>query len=278
MKKLLGIVVLGLLWLFTSAATVIKSEYLGSDVYKLEMDNGCIYQGELFTTSPKIKLKDLFKKTFKTYSYHGYGVEDCTRSSKGYLMDGEFIKGEFVSGLYKDDTGIEKNGIYKNGRLHGNGYWINTDGSIFEGNFVNGILNGEGKQTEPNGSFWEGNFEDGNIIGKVIYYDTKEKVTWKGNYTKEGFVGVVKKYHDNGVIETGSCENSSCNFSITKSLEDIQKAKKKKEDKKNLYKKIYNKCILENLKGQTDQEAIKIIKEVCKNKAENPSMLDKLLN
>ena len=92
--------------------------YLGSDVYKLEMDNGCIYQGELFTTSPKIKQK-IYLKTLKTYSYHGYGVEDCTRSSKRYLMDGEFIKGEFVSGLYKDDTGIEKNGKYKNGRLPG---------------------------------------------------------------------------------------------------------------------------------------------------------------
>ena len=80
------------------------------------------------------------------------------------------------------------------------------------------------------------------------------------------------------MIESGTCQKDSCNFNTVKSLEDIQKAEKKNKDDKDLYKKIYNKCILENLKGQTDKEAIKIIKDVCKDKAENPSMLDKLLN
>ena len=48
--------------------------------------------------------------------------------------------------------------------------------------------------------------------------------------------------------------------------------------KKRVKKNCIRKFILENLKGQTDKEAIKIIKETCKDKAENPSMLDKLFN
>jgi hypothetical protein len=44
------------------------------------------------------------------------------------------------------------------------------------------------------------------------------------------------------------------------------------------YEKIYNKCILEHQKGQSDKEVIKIIKDACKNKASNPSMFDKLFN
>ena len=44
------------------------------------------------------------------------------------------------------------------------------------------------------------------------------------------------------------------------------------------YEKIYNKCILENLKGQSDKEVTKIIKDACKNKASDPSVFDKLFN
>jgi hypothetical protein len=283
MKKLflMILVTCSLLGNKSFSATVIKSEYIGNDIYKLEMNDGCIYQGELFTTMPKIKLKNLLKKANKTFTYHGNGVEDCTRSSNGYLKDGKFIKGNFVSGFYKDNSGYEKMGTFVNGFLQ-NGYSKAPNGAMLEGSFLNGKLNGKGRYTDSDGSFWEGNYENGYLIGKANYYDAQEKVTWKGNSSKGTgiltFVGSVKKYYDNGKIETGKCDINGCNFSITKSLEDIKKTENEKESKKKLYKKIYNKCILENLKGQTDKEAIKIIKETCKDKAENPSMLDKLFN
>ena len=67
----------------------------------------------------------------------------------------------------------------------------------------------------------------------------------------------------NGNIEEGIWENNKL---VRKKSEIV------------LYEKIYNKCILENLKGQSDKEVIKIIKDACKNKASDPSVFDKLFN
>ena len=270
MKKFLGILVLGLL-LSGNAYAKTTTEYLGDDVWLVKYDEGCTYKGEVKGVGKK---KGIFK-TKQQGVKHGYGVDDCL----GGYREGQFVNNDFISGIAVFPSGNRFEGRFdNNGQLQGEGIAHYKNGHVYEGNFVNGKLNGEGKHTESNGSFWEGNFENGIMLGKSTHYDAKEKKTWKGNMSKGGFVGVVNIYHDNGVIETGSCQKDGCNFSITKSLEDIQKVQKEKEGKKNLYKKIYNKCILENLKGQTDKEAIKIIKEACKDKAENPSLLDKLFN
>jgi antitoxin component YwqK of YwqJK toxin-antitoxin module len=271
MKKLLGIIVLGLLLSGNAYSEKIKVEYLGDEVWFVKYDQDCTYKGGLKGVGKK---KGIFK-TKQQGIKHGYGLDDCY----GGYREGQFVNNEFISGTVVFPNGNRFEGRFdNNGKLQGEGIAYYKSGDVYEGKFVNGILNGKGKHTDTNGSFWEGNYENGYLIGKAIVYDAKEKITWKGNFTKEGFTGVVKRYHDNGVIESGTCQKDGCNFNAVKSLEDIKKTKKEKKDKKNLYKKIYNKCILENLKGQTDQEAIKIIKEACKDKAENPSMLDKLLN
>ncbi len=247
MKKLLSILVFIFLLSGTSYSQP-TTEYLGNNEWIIKRSNTCFYKGEIKSIGKK---KGLFK-TKQKGTPHGYGVFDCD----GNIADGIFRDGKFV-----------------------NGTMTTSNRDLYEGNFnANGKLIGQGKYTKVDGSFWEGTFENGLIRGKGIYYDAKEKKTWKGNITKDGFSGATKVYHDNGVIESGTCQNGSCNFNTIKSLEDIKKTKEEKKNKDNLYKKIYNKCILNNLKGQSDSEAIKIIKNACKEKAENPSMLDKLLN
>ncbi len=270
MKTLLGIVVLGLLFCISANAQP-SSEYLGNDEWLVKYSSNCTYKGALKGIGKK---KGLFK-TKQTGIQHGYGIFDCD----GGIAEGQFLNGKFVQGTMKTPSGDRFEGSFDtNLKLNGEGAAFYKNGQTLIGNFSGGNLNGKGKLTEPNGSFWEGNFNYGKIRGEVTYYDAKEKKTWKGNFTKDGFIGETKIYHDNGVIESGTCQKDGCNFNTVKSLEDIQKVEKKNKDDKDLYKKIYNKCILENLKGQTDKEAIKIIKDACKDKAENPSMLDKLFN
>lgn len=270
MKKVILILVLGLV-LSGNAWAKPTTEYLGNDVWLVKYDYDCTYKGAFKGVGKK---KGLFK-TKQTHLHHGYGVFDCD----GGIAEGQFNNGKLISGTIQTPSGNNFEGSFdNNGKLQGEGIAYYKSGYVHEGNFVKGILTGKGKKTLPNGSFWQGNFENAKMTGKGIYYDAEEKKTWKGNWVKDGFVGVTKIYHDNGVIESGTCQNRTCDFKIIKSLESIKKTQNKKQDKKDLYKKIYNKCILENLKGQTDKEAIKIIKNVCNDKAENPSILDKLLN
>ena len=262
--------VLGLLFSISANAQP-SSEYLGNDKWLVKYSSNCIYKGALKGIGKK---KGLFK-TKQTGIQHGYGIFDCD----GGIAEGQFQNGKLIQGIIKTPSGDRFEGSFDtNLKLSGEGIAYYKNAQTLKGNFSGGNLNGKGKLTEPNGSFWEGNFNNGKIRGETTYYDAKEKKTWKGNFTKDGFVGVTKVYHDNGVIESGTCQKDGCNFNAVKSLEDIQKVEKKKKSDKDLYKKIYNKCVLENLKGQTDKEAIKIIKEACKDKAENPSMLDKLFN
>ena len=54
MKKLLGILVLGLL-LSGNAYAKTTSEYLGDDVWLVKYDEGCTYKGEVKGVGKKIK-------------------------------------------------------------------------------------------------------------------------------------------------------------------------------------------------------------------------------
>ena len=250
MKKLLGIVVFGLL-LSGNANAETTSEYLGNNVWIIKYDYNCTYKGSLKGVGKK---KGIFKTKQKGVQ-HGYGVFDCD----GGIAEGEFKNGKFFSGTMQTPSGDR-----------------------YEGQFdSNGKLQGEGTKYYSNGDVWFcKNNQNGVGYGECKAYIKSKKGRYEGNVDKNtgAFTGKVKIYYDNGSIAEGTCDSKGCSTIFVKSIEEIQAKEQEKENKKALYNKIYNKCILENLKGQTDKEAIKIIKDVCKDKAANPSMLDKLLN
>ena len=240
--------VLGLLW-SGNAYSEATSEYLGNNVWLVKYDYNCTYKGELQGVGKK---KGIFKTKQKGVP-HGYGEFNC---------DGGRTKGEF------------RNGKFFSGTMRG------QNGDVYEGQFDStGRLQGKGITYYNNGDIWDcQNHQNGKGFGKCKAYIKSQKARYEGNVDKNtgNFKGQVKLFYDNGSIAEGTCNSSGCNTNFTRTTEDIKKEKKQKKDRKEISEKLYNKCILENLKGQTDKEAIKIIKDVCKKKASNPSFFDLL--
>jgi len=276
MKKLLGILVLCLMF-SSNAYAKPTTEYLGNDVWLVKYDYDCTYKGAFKGVGKK---KGLFK-TKQTHLHHGYGVFDCD----GGVAEGQFNNGKLISGTIQTPSGNNFEGSFdNNGKLQGEGIAYYKSGHIFEGTWENGNQI-SGKQKYPDGDIWIGKFtKQGNkyyLQGTGSNYVKKEKVRWEGTFALGLIDGKAKLFYDDGSIQEADCDKTTgkcINYTWIKSPASIEGAKQEKKEAKSLYDKIYNKCILENLKGQTDKEAIKIVKDVCKNKAENPSLLDKLFN
>ena len=279
MKKLLSSILVSCLLLGGNAYAKPTSEYLGNDVWLIKLDNGCTYKGGAKGSGKK---KGIIFKYHSDSARHGYGVDECPT---GAYREGQFVNDNFVSGIYVASSGNRYEGQFVNdSQLHGEGIAYYKSGHIFEGTWENGNQI-SGKQKYPDGDIWIGKFtKQGNkyyLEGKGSNYIKNNKVRWEGIFALGLIDGKAKLFYDDGSIREADCDKKTgkcTNYTWIKSPASIEGAKQEKKEAKSLYDKIYNKCILENLKGQTDKEAIKIVKDVCKNKAENPSLLDKLFN
>jgi len=198
MKKLLGIMVLGLL--------------LSSNAYAECVQGNC-------------------KNGQGTYAF-----------ANGDQYVGEFKEGKYYGqGTYSSANGDQYVGEFKNDQRHGQGTYTRSNGDQYVGEFKNDQKrgNGQGTYTRSNGDQYVGEFKNDQRHGQ-------------GTYTSA-----------NGKIKEGLWENDK----LVREKSEIVR-----------YEKIYNKCILENLKGQSDKEVIKIIKDACKNKVSDQSTFDKLFN
>ena len=168
MKKLLGIVVLSLLWFNTAFALPMCA---GEDSSKWTMcegtkafDNNLTYTGE-----------------WKDGKHH----------SKGTLLLPDGVK---YSGLWVGETYL------KIKTKNGNDAIINTiSGMIIEGEFKDsdikkGLINGQVTATNPKGDKWIGGFIDGKLNGQGTYISANgaiyngeyknDKKKWQGSFHK----------------------------------------------------------------------------------------------
>jgi hypothetical protein len=134
------------------------------------------------------------------------------------------------------------------------------NGRIYVGEFKDGIENGQGTLTYTSGNKYVGEFKDGKSHGQGTFTFPN------GNK----YVGEFKdgKSHGEGILKFPDGR-------IEKGLWEKGKLVKKETT---LYDQLYNKCIVENLKGYSDQEAIKIIKDDCRGKASKLSKSSKKSN
>jgi hypothetical protein len=249
----------------------------GQGTYKFS--NGDIVTGEFYDGLPEghatlIKPDGAkYVGQFRGGRMHGEGTYTLPNGTKYF---GEWNNDEMHGqGTYTFPNGNKYVGIFKNGERY-EGTTTFTNGGKYIGQYEYNKKHGQGTYKYSNGNIEHGVWEKGKFI-RGSRYVIKDKVRWEGTLSADGlFEGNVKLFYDDGSIQEANCEkNGECsNYVWIKTTSDISSEKEK--DK--LYEKIYNECILENLKGQTDKETIKIVKDACKNKAENPSFFDKLFN
>ena len=164
----------------------------------------------------------------------------------GLLWGGNAIAEECVQGNCKN----------------GQGTYTWSDGQKYVGEFKDDKFNGQGTLTFANGNKYVGEFKDDEREGQGTFTFANGN-KYVGEFKDDKREGQGTFTFANGKIKEGIWENDK----LVREKSEIVR-----------YEKIYNKCILENLKGQSDKEVIKIIKDACKNKASDPSVFDKLFN
>ena len=161
MKKLLGILVLGLLFGISANAQP-SSEYLGNDEWLVKYSSNCTYKGALKGIGKK---KGLFK-TKQTGIQHGYGIFDCD----GGVAEGQFLNGKkHGQGTYVWNNGDRYIGEYKEDIRTGQGTLIWKDGEKYVGQFLNGKKHGQGTYFWNNGDRYIGGWRNDNRYGKGTY-------------------------------------------------------------------------------------------------------------
>jgi hypothetical protein len=132
---------------------------------KLELSNGCIYEGDIVNGQPHGKGKNKcefseYEGDFVNGEKHGKGKHTVYALFGKHVetYEGDFLNGERTGkGKYTSVIGeYEYEGDFINGEKHGKGKYINCSG-VFEGDFVNGDIT-KGKFTGKNGDTYEGNF------------------------------------------------------------------------------------------------------------------------
>jgi len=163
MKKILGILVLGLL-LSGNANALPKCQgtygsllsWAWTNCYgKAIFDNGGSYEGEFYNEKA-----------------HGNGI---------YIFsNGDRVEGEFNNGMphgwakmIKAD-GSKYIGEFYRGEFHGEGTYWHSDGVKMEGEFKNGNIDGHVTATKTNGEVRYAIFKNGEFVKEVNYSDPKK--------------------------------------------------------------------------------------------------------
>ena len=72
-------------------------------------------------------------------------------------------------GIYIFSDGTEYDGEWKDGKKHGQGILICYDGAMFAGEWKKGRPNGQGTETRPNGQKYEGEWKNGKRFNGTKY-------------------------------------------------------------------------------------------------------------
>ena len=174
MKKLLGILVLGLLWcniaLTQSALPKCQGKYgsllawAWSDCYgKAVFDDGGYYEGEFFNEKA-----------------HGKGTY---KFSNGDIVTGQFYGGlpDGHGTLIKSD-GSKYVGEFSEGMMHGQGSYTASSGDKYSGEWANDMPHGKGTYTWANGKVKQGIFKNGEFVKEVDFstnQNTGDKIVFK---------------------------------------------------------------------------------------------------
>ena len=104
-------------------------------------------------------------------------------------MKDKMLKVFHGNGIFISSNGSEYNGEYINGVKNGFGIYISQDiggNGKYIGEFSNNMFNGIGTYTFPNGSIYSGEFKDNLFHGLGIYI--LEGDTLKGNFQLGKFI------------------------------------------------------------------------------------------
>jgi hypothetical protein len=179
MKKLLGIVVLGLLWCNVGFAECISGNCKngqGTYAYKDGRYIGEWQKGKRHGQGTYTDSKGKYVGEWKKNKKHGQGT--LTWSS-GTIYVGEYKKGKMHGhGTYTWAEGDKYVGEFQYGKMHGQGTWTLPDGQKYVGGWKKGKQHGHGTYTYPDGRKYVGGFKKGKRYG------------W-GNFTEAD--GTVKK-------------------------------------------------------------------------------------
>ena len=197
MKKILGIMVLGLLWCNTAFTESTLPPCQGED--HMQWTN-CL---GIYTNSDGNK----YVGEFKDGEYHGQGTFTFPDGAK---FVGEFKDGDFNGqGTLIFPEGEKYVGEFKDWDFNGQGTFTWPDGKKYVGEFKDGDFHGQGTYTWPDGKKYVGEFKDGKENGQGTYTwpdGEKEVALYKDGEIVKIISSTIRK-------ESPSTSSSSSTFS-----------------------------------------------------------------
>ena len=183
MKKLLGIIILGLLLSANAFAETINynngDKYVGGTKLLSGKRHG---EGTYYS-----KNGDKYSGGWKKSLMHGQGTKTWT--------DGDKYVGE-----------------WKDNKKHGYGTYTWSDGTIYAGEYKNGLKHGQGANTWPDGDKYVGEWKNDKMdgIATYIYSDgRKVKSIYKNNEFVKVYVEPVKEKKKVKVAKSSSTQSST---------------------------------------------------------------------
>ena len=105
--------------------------------------------------------------------------------------------------LFKEDKSIYKGSWNYQGKKEGYGIYIDSEGNKYRGNWSKDQFNGEGILLSINGDFYKGEFTSGKMEGIGIYYSSKKKYKYLGEFKNNKFHGKGKLIYDDHTTYEG---------------------------------------------------------------------------
>jgi len=235
MKKILGIMVLGLLWCNVGLAKCIKGD----------CNNG---QGTW-----EFKSGDKYIGEHKNGRANGQGTYIFTNGDKyvgGHKDDQRHGQGSLTTA-----NGSKHIGEFNNGKANGNGIFISLDGRKNVGEFKNNDMSGQGTYFWPDGSNYVGEWIDNNMNGQGSYTLADGKIL-------NGIFKNNELIEENQITKT---EKAKQELEEEKLAEELLEAKKKlkiklkEEEEKNKKEKIAENKRLEEEKNKIKVEEKNLI-------------------